>query len=104
MWGGVGVNVERTRFASVTCVGAPEISGGRSVRGHSRDLVPLGGVGTDELTLFRKECSTCVENLWCADFHTLGVAIWVFDLSRRGQWWRGIVGDKLSWLLGGVAE
>ena len=32
------------------------------------------------------------------------MAIWIFDLHRRGQWWSGLVGDDFCWLLGGVAE
>ena len=55
VWGLTGVKIERSRFASVTCVGAPEVSGGRNVRSHGRDLMSLGSVGADELALFCKE-------------------------------------------------
>ena len=55
LWGLKGVKVEHLGFASVTCVASLEVSGGRSVRGHGRDLVSLGSVGADELTLFRKK-------------------------------------------------
>ena len=55
MWGLPGVEIERSDFASVTCVGAPEVSEGREVRGRGRDLMALGSVGADELALFCKE-------------------------------------------------
>ena len=55
MWGLTGVEVERSGYASVTCDGAAEVSGGREVRGRGRDLMSLGSVGADELALFGKE-------------------------------------------------
>ena len=59
--------------------------------------MPLGGISTDELTLFRKkvwgvlkwaeakESATCIGDLGRADSHTLCVAIWEFDVHGRGQ-------------------
>ena len=38
VWGLTGLEIVRLGFASVPCVGAPEVSGGRNVRGHGRDL------------------------------------------------------------------
>ena len=49
--GFLGVEVERSGLASVTCVGAPEVSGGRESCGRGRDLVSLSSVYADELTL-----------------------------------------------------
>ena len=50
--GGIlGVEVERSGMASVTCVGAPEVSGGRESCGRGRDLVSLCSVDADKLTL-----------------------------------------------------
>ena len=47
----LGVEVERSGIALVTCVGAPEVSGGRESFSRGRDLVSLCSVGADELTL-----------------------------------------------------
>ena len=49
--GFLGVEVEHSGIASVACVGAPEVSGGRESCGRGRDLVSLGSVDADELTL-----------------------------------------------------
>ena len=52
MGGLLGVEVERSDLAAVTCVGAPEVSGGRESCSRGGDLVSLGRVGAYELTLF----------------------------------------------------
>ena len=63
--------------------------------------MPLGGISTDELTLFRKEVwgilkwaeakesATGIGDLGHADSHTLCVAIGEFDVHGRNQdgWW-----------------
>ena len=49
--GFLGVEIERSGVASVTCVGAPEVSGGRESCSRGRDLMSLCSVGADELTL-----------------------------------------------------
>ena len=48
---GKRVLVVGSGFASITCVGAPEVSGGRESCGRGRDLVSLCSVDADELTL-----------------------------------------------------
>ena len=55
MGGLLGVEIERSGFASIACVGALEVSEGREGRGRGRDLMSLGSVGADELALFCKE-------------------------------------------------
>ena len=49
--GFLGVEIERSSVASVTCVGAPEVSGGRESCSRGRDLVSMCSVDADELTL-----------------------------------------------------
>jgi len=48
----LGVKIERSGLAAVTCVGAPDVFGGRKSCSRGRDLVSLGSVDADELTLF----------------------------------------------------
>ena len=48
----LGVEIERSGVASVTCVGASEVSGGRENCSRGRDLMSLCSVDADELTLF----------------------------------------------------
>ena len=45
------VKVEGFWVMSVLIVGAPHVSGGGLFRGLGRDLVFLGGIGADELSL-----------------------------------------------------
>ena len=75
MGGLLSVEVERPGLAAVTCIGAPEVSGGRESCSLGRDLVSLGRVNAYELTLFgeqvggvlkwaaSKEASTCMRKL-----------------------------------------
>ena len=48
----LGVEIERSGVASVTCVGAPEVSGRGKSCSRGRDLMSLCSVDADELTLF----------------------------------------------------
>ena len=50
--GFLSVEVERPGFAAVTCISAPEVSGGREGCSRGRDLVSLGRVNAYELSLF----------------------------------------------------
>ena len=96
MGGLLGVEIERSGLAAVTCVGAPDVSGGRESCSRGGDLMSLGSVGADELTLFGekvggilerakpKEASACMWNLRCADSHSFSLAIGIFNLGGRG--------------------
>ena len=68
----------------------------------------LSSVDADELTLFGEymggfwvwaepvEASACVWELRCADSHSFSISVGIFNLSGRGQCWRGMVGDGLG--------
>jgi hypothetical protein len=71
----LSVEVERPGLAAATCIGAPEVSGGRESCSRGRDLVSLSRVNAYDLALFgeqvggilewakSEEASTCMRKL-----------------------------------------
>ena len=42
------------------------------------------------------ESFACMWELRCADSHSFGVSVWIFNLGGRGQCWRGLFDGELG--------